>query len=124
MAQNNQLENIQRLRKDNYTYASIGKVLGMSVNTVKSICRKYGFAPDDVPQKDINHIVSLEAIPRCKFCGRAMDNPWNRRNKKFCTDQCRYNWWNRKKRVLNYNPSEPLEDLSRKTLDFLPQKRD
>ena len=39
-----QLEQIAALRKENYPYSFIGRELGLSPNTVKSICQRKGFA--------------------------------------------------------------------------------
>ena len=120
-----QIETIGQLRADNYTYASIGKTLGISPNIIKSVCRKYEFMPrENTPQKNINKAVEIEQLPRCKFCGRTMDNPWNRVGKTFCSDKCRYSWWNRERRIMGHIPAQRRENLPQKTLDFLPQKRD
>ena len=35
-------QTIETLRKENYSYACIAKTLGLSPNTVKSICRRNG----------------------------------------------------------------------------------
>ena len=113
------IEMIGKMRAENYTYFGIGKALGLSGNTVKSICRKYGFVPDENAQKkNINHTVAYEEQPRCKFCGEVMSNPWNRIGKEFCSDKCRYRWWNRERRIMNYIPSEPPANLSQEGVDF------
>ena len=39
-----QLEQIAALRRENYPYSFIGRELGLSPNTVKSICQRKGFA--------------------------------------------------------------------------------
>ena len=38
-----QLEQIAALRRKNYPYSFIGRELGLSPNTVKSVCRRKGF---------------------------------------------------------------------------------
>lgn len=120
-----QIETIRKLRAENYTYAGIGKTLGMSANTVKSICRKHGFVPDpDARKKNINQAVAFEQQPRCKFCANIIENPWNRKGKVFCSDKCRYDWWNRERRIMDYIPVERRKKISEKTLDFQGQKRD
>ena len=120
-----QIETIGKLRAENYTYAGIGKMLGMSANTVKSICRKYSFAPDaNTRKKNVNQAVAFEHQPRCKYCANVITNPWNRKGKEFCSDKCRYSWWNRERRIMGYVPIERRQNLSKKTLDFQGQKRD
>lgn len=107
------IETIGKLRAENYTYAGIGKALGMSGNTVKSICRKYGFVPNEnARKKNVNQAIAYEQQPRCKYCASVIMNPWNRKGKEFCSDKCRYRWWNRERRIMGYIPLEKRQDLS------------
>ena len=109
------IDNIGLLRAENYTYAGIGKVLGMSGNTVKSICRRYGFVPaEGAPMKNINKAAQISGIKRCRNCNRIILNPWNRAVKAFCSDRCRYKWWNRERAI------RPHTAMSRNVRDRQP----
>lgn len=88
---NNNLQAIQTLRKENYSYASIAQALDMNINTVKSICRRSGFIPHDIPRKTKAEKQNLHI---CKNCGTPIENPWNRAEKQFCSDKCRTIYWN------------------------------
>lgn len=98
------IESIGILRAENYTYACIGRALSMSTDTVKSVCRRYGFVPREGEQKkNVNKAASITRAARCKFCDSILRNPWNRRNKIFCSNKCRYTWWNLERRVPSHD---------------------
>ena len=46
-------QTIETLRKENYSYACIAKTLGLSPNTVKSICRRNGYVPVSYTHLDV-----------------------------------------------------------------------
>lgn len=117
MSHNTQVENIKKLRESNYSLSQIARMLDMSVNTVKSICRRYGFTAEE-PFQNHRETAPLDIMLKCKYCGKLMDNPWNRKQKSFCSDKCRYDYWNREKRLSNYISPKRRKDLSKETLDF------
>ena len=87
---------IKNLRSENYSYARIAEVLTLSPNTVKSICRREGYSPEALPRKTKDEKAALQI---CKYCGKRIDNPWNRRGKQFCSDHCRTTYWNEQKLI-------------------------
>ncbi len=70
---------IAALRSKGYTYADIAKKLNVSVNTIKSFCRRQG-KPD--------------VTDKCQNCGKSIAQTEGARHKKFCSDKCRMQWWN------------------------------
>ena len=64
----------------------IAEKLSLSVNTVKSYCRRNtvltAAADDGAAPSGI-----------CKQCSRLMAGGQDRRGKQFCSDRCRYQWW-------------------------------
>jgi rRNA maturation endonuclease Nob1 len=58
------------------SYATIGKRLGLSVNTVKSFCRRR---------------TSDKLL--CRNCGKALEQTPKQKAKSFCGDWCRRAWW-------------------------------
>ena len=82
---------IRRLRAENYSYATIGKVMGLNPNTVKSVCFRKGVETPNIPRKTKQEKSQLQI---CKQCGQPIDNPWNRIGKQFCSDKCRRRYWN------------------------------
>ena len=71
---------IEALRKENYSYACIAKTLGLSPNTVKSICRRNGY----VPKQEFKTKAEKSVLQICKNCSH---------KKYFCCDACRIEWW-------------------------------
>ncbi len=70
------------LRSNGITFSDIAEQLGLSINTVKSFYRRYGNA------------LEKAAASCCQRCGKSIVQPSGAREKKFCSDKCRMDWWN------------------------------
>ncbi len=77
---------IDGLRFQGYGYKRIAHILGLSENTVKSYCRRHPF---DKTKKV------------CLQCGKPIENTPHKREKKYCSDKCRLEWWNSHKELVN-----------------------
>ena len=73
---NEQRQIIRDLRSRGQTYLQIADNLGLSMNTVKSFCRRY-----DISKK------------LCKNCGKPLVSTAKAKPKTFCSDRCRGVWW-------------------------------
>lgn len=73
---------ILALRNKGYGYKRIAKELDVSVGTVRYTLTK---VEDD----------ALSGL--CKTCGKKMMSIKGKKKKVFCSDKCRYKWWNNKK---------------------------
>ena len=105
MNQKKQIENIRQLKATNHSYAEIAKILSIPINSVKSICRRNGFTVDPEHQnraKEKTAAPVQEQLIVCEYCGKLMNNLWHRKGKRFCSDRCRYDYWNREKRLTHY----------------------
>ena len=69
------------LRRSGDGYGQIAAALGISINTVKSFCRRHGLAAE------VKGSV-------CEQCGKAVEQNSGRKRKRFCCDACRNKWWN------------------------------
>lgn len=69
---------IEKLRQEGYSYKEISESLRVSINTVKSYCRRNGLTGNTKKKKHI-----------CLNCGCEIDE-----KKKFCSPTCRQTWWN------------------------------
>ena len=78
-----QKHQIMNLREKGYGYIKIANELGISVNTIKSFCRRQNIIK---PKADDKHY--------CKCCGKEVEQTKGRKEKKFCSDSCRMKWWN------------------------------
>lgn len=82
---NEQREIIASMRQKHLSYTTISKELGLSINTVKSFCRRNGMATKNVRTD----------APRCKNCGGIIDNTAGIKPRLFCSDHCKQAWWNK-----------------------------
>ena len=73
----NQKKQITVLRKQGFSYGKIAAQTGISLNTIKSFCRRYNF------------MEQAETTILCRFCGKELEG---RMDKKFCSRHCRYEW--------------------------------
>lgn len=67
-------------------YKEIADILLLSPNTVKSICRRSG----------IRQLQADEfTLGLCRNCGTPLEQNPSTKPKIFCSDYCRYAWWNK-----------------------------
>ena len=71
-----QKSKIAALRNRGASFCEIAKKMNVSINTVKSFCRR------------------CKSEVFCKSCGKPIVQPKGTREKKFCSDKCRMAWWN------------------------------
>jgi endogenous inhibitor of DNA gyrase (YacG/DUF329 family) len=114
-----QKDQILALRENGETFSYIAEHLGLSINTVKSFCRRNIIQTE--PQA-INYAVDNAAVDNtavdsvaidsaavdntaedsaaidnasvCPQCGKNIAPVSGRKPKKFCSDECRVRWWN------------------------------
>lgn len=70
------------LRRDGLGYGKIAQQTGVSMNTVKSFCRRN------------NLTFSTDGKSVCECCGKSIAQNPGRKRKRFCSDACRNKWWN------------------------------
>ena len=87
----NQKSQIIKLRAAGNGYGKIAQMLGISLNTVKSFCRR----------NDINRNTAVEPsvtptgeTTYCENCGQEIQQIAKQKKKRFCCDKCRNAWWN------------------------------
>ena len=76
---------IVQMRKRGLGYAEIALSLGLSVNTVKSYCRRSGVKPLEKKTAQSDDV--------CRQCGSVLKHTPGRKRKRFCSDVCRLRWW-------------------------------
>ena len=95
-----QRKNIEEYRRNGIGYKKIGKLVGVSENTVKTYCRRNGLGGIAV------HARTVGDCSVCKYCGSPITQTLGRKARKFCSDRCRNRWWNTHldlvKRKANY----------------------
>ncbi len=90
-----QLETIAVLRSLNYPYSFIANELKLSMNTVKSICRRKGYKAFG------NRKTKSEkaTAPICKCCHKPLSEGM-RSDAKFCSSYCRTKWRRQNFRII------------------------
>ena len=76
-----QKQQIITLRRNGAGYGTIASQLGVSINTVKSFCRRHS-------------LVAKTAGAVCEQCGKPITQNPGRKRKRFCSDACRNKWCN------------------------------
>lgn len=85
-----QRNQILALRDREVSYTQIAKQLGLSVNTVKSCCRRCKWEEEGAPGAEpVNG-------DGCKYCGKPLYSLPGKRARVFCCDACRYAYAYRK----------------------------
>ena len=82
-----QMKRIRELREQGIGYGRIAQSLDISLNTVKSFCRRSGLGGMRLSVVDGD-------MHFCKFCGKEVQQKPGRKEKKFCDDKCRFAYWN------------------------------
>jgi DNA-binding CsgD family transcriptional regulator/endogenous inhibitor of DNA gyrase (YacG/DUF329 family) len=87
-----QKESIRTLRSEGQGYSMIANTLGISVNTVKSYCRRKNLsrAQEQIPGNEIE----TRALSFCQNCGKPLPAAEKVKPRRFCSDVCRMSWWN------------------------------
>lgn len=73
---NEEKARVLELRSTGMGYKSISKATGIATATVASFCRRSSV------KKDV-----------CLQCGRPLSHTPHRKKRKFCSDDCRMQWW-------------------------------
>lgn len=84
---------IMKLRAEGLGYGKIAQRLGISLNTVKSYCRRNNVNGDIVPI-DVAVPAFSGEVTQCENCGRSIQQISKQKKKRFCCDACRNKWWN------------------------------
>ena len=77
---------INNMRLEGHTPSVIAAQLGIPASTIRSFIHRN----PDVPN-----------TKQCLQCGKPVLQPKGRREKKFCSDRCRMNWWNSHQDAVN-----------------------
>jgi endogenous inhibitor of DNA gyrase (YacG/DUF329 family) len=92
-----QKERIIQLRISGVSYSKIADALGISINTVKSFCRRNNLGNNEVLTKDDSNVNQIF----CKECGKELNQVSGKKPLKFCSNQCRVKWWNSHPEMVN-----------------------
>ena len=95
-----QKKQIVKMRKDGDGYKTIATAVGLSRNAVRTFCKKRhmaGFGEAFV----LNDKEKADEYKRCLNCYGYIRQPKKGRHKKFCSDECRREWWKQHSEEIN-----------------------
>ena len=88
-----QKQQIYNLRVQGLGYKAIAKEVVLSVNAIKGYCKRYGLTGlVETSQANGQEIKDKSIL--CLRCKNPILRNKRGRTKKFCSDACRYSWWN------------------------------
>ncbi len=93
-------ETVRLLRQDGAGYGTIAREIGISVETVKSFCRRHRLRAGEMSEEKSPTALS-NGTTLCENCGAEVRQNPGRKRKRFCCDKCRNEWWNRHKYMVN-----------------------
>ena len=83
----NEKAEISKLRAAGQGYGRIAQSLGISVNTIKSFCRRS-------ISSESRQLPAVGGMSSCENCGKDILQVQKQKKKRFCCDKCRNQWWN------------------------------
>jgi len=84
---------VMTLRLQGNGYGAIASRTGISVNTIKSYCKRNNLN-GDMPVSDIKQKNKVAGYGECEYCGKRVEYILGHKKKRFCCDACRSKWWN------------------------------
>lgn len=81
-----QKEDVASLRQEGYSYRAIADYTGLTYDAVKSYCKR----------QKLTRVQEHENLPErsfCRECGKEVPLLHGHRRRKFCSDECRMEWW-------------------------------
>lgn len=87
------------LREEGRTLQEIALELNLPINTVKSFIYRTSLAEGEMPGTGPASVPPAAdcVYTSCLYCGKAVEQLPTHKEKKFCSDECRTNWWNENK---------------------------
>lgn len=88
----NQAKQIRELRMKGVGYRSIASVVGLTRDVIRNFCKHKGLdGYASSLNKNIKEQMQIGDV--CYNCAKKITLPATGRPKKFCSDECRREWW-------------------------------
>lgn len=94
---------IEEMRDAGLSYKQIADETDLSINTVKSFCRRRGNGDVSPVISKAEPMETEKPVPKkieygsnsevCRYCGKPLFSTSGKRKKKFCSDTCRVRYW-------------------------------
>lgn len=76
-------------RNQGMSFTQISKRMKLSINTIKTYCKRHGLGGVRAYGAKSNVIITA-----CEQCNQTVKQNSGRKQKRFCSDKCRNIWWN------------------------------
>lgn len=83
---------IRTLRKQGMGYQAIGKLIGLTRDSVRSYCKNHGLQGIPVVM-DLNIKERIKSGEACTYCFGPMPKQTTGRPRRFCCEACRRSYW-------------------------------
>lgn len=87
---------ISQMRAGGMSYIRIAEALDISINSVKSYCRRHGLGTDSMQETHLKPAIACPIQSKataCEQCGSLLRQQAGRKKRRFCSDACRQAWW-------------------------------
>lgn len=84
---------ILAMRRQGMSCSEIAATMELSPNTIKSLCRR---------NKIQAQTPEVSAADICKNCGAPLRQTPGVKKREFCSDKCRFDWWNQRRSTRPY----------------------
>lgn len=85
-----QAQQISYLRYEGKSYREIAGMLQLRETTVKTHCSRHGLTDKSIEMLRVGKDAAV-----CPCCGSVIVQIPKQKPRKFCSDKCRYDWWNK-----------------------------
>ena len=80
-----QITMLTNMRSSGAGYQRIANTIGVSKDAVKKYCQRHGMRSETGAARSLQF---------CPNCGIRLVSLAGKKAKRFCSDRCRYSWWN------------------------------
>lgn len=82
-------------REQGKSYTDISKLMDLSINSIKTYCKRHGLGGK------LAYEAEVESDTSCEYCGKPVAQNPGRKKKRFCSNKCRNAWWNEHQDQVN-----------------------
>lgn len=103
---------VRQMRLDGIGYRHIAYELNISLNTIKSFCRRHALTGSG-QVVSLNNNISVQKGLICKCCGKKLNHISGKKRKIYCSDNCRKKYWKMKqeeKRMIEQIEPKAMAD--------------
>lgn len=88
-----QKEQVRLMRWRGISYKEIAYALHLSKSSIRTHCVRHSLSDEDMESIKITQRDFSKAAV-CKHCGQPLEQSGKHKPRQFCSDKCRFAWWN------------------------------